>query len=68
MCVKSLFGFEENYYKPIKTNEALDDYFLEIQSSGDKDNSLTLAENLDEFWALFFYNNFFNFIFMKYKR
>ena len=49
MCVKSLFGFEENYYKPIKANEALDDYFLEIQSSGDKDNSLTLAGNLDEF-------------------
>ena len=47
--VKSLFGFEENYYKPIKTNEALDDYFLEIQSSGDKDYSLTLAQNLDEF-------------------
>lgn len=49
MGVKSLFGFEENYYKPIKTNEALDDYFLEIQSSGDKDYSLTLAQNLDEF-------------------
>ena len=49
MCVKSLFGLEENYYKPIKTNEALDDYFLEIQSSGDKDYSLTLAQNLDEF-------------------
>ena len=46
--VENLFGkFDEDYHKPIKTEGAFDNNYIEHESKGDKDKNLSLEEYLD---------------------
>ena len=46
--VRNIFdlSFDEDYYKPIKTNYAFDGNYIEYESKGDKDKILPIKECL----------------------
>ena len=47
--VRNLFdlSIDENYYKSIRTNSAFNGNYIEYESIGDKDETLTVKEYLD---------------------
>ena len=47
--VRNLFdlSIDEDYYKPIRTNDAFNNNYIEYESIGDKDKTLTIKEYLD---------------------
>ena len=47
--VRNLFNLsiDEDYYKPIKTNDAFNNSYIVYESKGDKDKTLTVKEYLD---------------------
>ena len=47
--VRNLFdlSIDENYYKSIRTNSAFNGNYIEYESIGDKDETLTIKEYLD---------------------
>ena len=40
-------SIDEDYYKPIITNSALNNNYIQYESKGNKDKILTINENLD---------------------
>ena len=46
--VKNLFdlSIDEDYYKPIKTNDAFNSNYIEYESKGDKNKTLSIKEYL----------------------
>ena len=47
--VRNLFdlSIDEDYYKPIKTNDSFNNNYIEYESKGDKDKTLSIKEYLD---------------------
>ena len=47
--VRNLFdlSIDKDYYKPIRTNDAFNNNYIEYESIGDKDKTLTIKEYLD---------------------
>ena len=47
--VRNLFdlSIDEDYYKPIKTNDAFNGNYIEYESKGDKDKTLSIKEYLN---------------------
>ena len=46
--IENLFDkIDEDYYKPIKTNGAFNDNYMEYESRGDKDRNLSLEDYLN---------------------
>ena len=47
--IRNLFdlSIDENYYKSIRTNSAFNGNYIEYESIGDKDETLTIKEYLD---------------------
>ena len=47
--IRTLFELDEdNYYKPIKTGNAFNSNYIEYESNGDKDKSLSVKEYLNK--------------------
>ena len=46
--IRTLFEPEEDYYEPIKIGNAFDDNYIECESNGDKDKTLSIKEYLDK--------------------
>ena len=48
--VRNLFdlSIDEDYYKPIKTNDSFNNNYIEYESKGDKDKTLSIKEYLDK--------------------
>ena len=47
--IRTLFEPEEDYYEPIQICNAFDDNYIEYESNGDKDKTLSIKEYLNEF-------------------
>ena len=47
--IKNLFGLsiKKDYYKPIKTNDAFNNDYIEYESKGDKNKTLSVKEYLN---------------------